>query len=151
MAEEYSRIVDYVQVPIFARLGWGRERKGFQAFFQIGPQVGFYLSEKTEANFDIDHPNTSARVSKISSSTYSNMYHMSVENKVDYGIAGGLGLEFSHRRLGHFLVEGRYYFGLGNIYGNSKRDFFGKSNYANILIKAAYLFDISKSKNPKIK
>lgn len=151
VAEEYSRIVDYVQVPIFARLGWGRERKGFLAFFQIGPQVGFYLSEKTEANFDIDHPNTSARVSKISSSTYSNMYHMSVENKVDYGIAGGLGLEFSHRRLGHFLVEGRYYFGLGNIYGNSKRDFFGKSNYANILIKAAYLFDISKSKNPKIK
>ena len=69
---------------------------------------------------------------------------MSVENKVDYGIAGGLGLEFSHRRLGHFLVEGRYYFGLGNIYGNSKRDFFGKSNYANILIQAAYLFDISK-------
>jgi hypothetical protein len=119
----------------------------------LGP-IDYYGSEsywKTEANFDIDHPNTSARVSKISSSIYSNMYHMSVENKVDYGIAGGLGLEFSHRRLGHFLVEGRYYFGLGNIYGNSKRDFFGKSNYANILIKAAYLFDISKSKNPKIK
>ena len=49
------------------------------------------------------------------------------------------------------MVEGRYYFGLGNIYGNSKRDFFSKSNIQNIVIKASYLFDLVKSKNPKIK
>jgi hypothetical protein len=160
LAEEYRRIVNYVQVPLFARLGWGRERRGFQAFFQVGPQIGYYLSEKTDANFDIDNPMVFERVSHISGPNvqqngetfyYSNMYHMSVENKLDYGIAAGLGLEFSHRHLGHFMVEGRYYFGLGNIYGNSKRDYFAKSNYYNIVIKAAYLFDIVKSKNPKIK
>ena len=160
LAEEYKRIVNYVQVPLFARLGWGRERRGFQAFFQVGPQLGFYLSEKTEANFDLDHPMIYERVSHVSGPsvkqdgkeyTYSNMYHMDVENKLDYGIAAGLGLEFSNRRLGHFLIEGRYYFGLGNIYGNSKRDYFAKSNYYNIVIKAAYLFDLVKSKNATIK
>ena len=150
-AEQYSRIINYVQVPVFARMGWGRERRGFQAYFQIGPQVGFYLNEKTEANFDLDHPNLSKRVSGISGPTYSNMYHMPVENKLDYGIAAALGGEFSHRRLGHFMLEGRYYFGLGNIYGNTKRDFFGKSNMANIVIKATYLFDIVRTQNPKIK
>ena len=160
LAEEYQRIVNYIQVPLFARLGWGRERRGFQVFFQVGPQLGYYLSEKTEANFDIDHPMVFERVSHISGPDveqngekfyYSNMYHMSVENKLDYGIAAGLGLEFSHRRLGHFLVEGRYYFGLGNIYGNSKRDFFARSNFTNIAVKLTYLFDIKRTRNSKIK
>ena len=40
MAEEYERQLTYVQVPLMARMGWGRERKGFQAFFQLGSQVG---------------------------------------------------------------------------------------------------------------
>lgn len=155
-AEEYSRIIDYIQVPFFARLGWGRERRGLQAFFQVGPQLGFYLNEKTEANFDLDHPNIMDRVSHISGpdydgNRYSNMYHMSIENKLDYGIAGGLGLEYSNRRLGHFMIEGRFYFGLGNLYGNTKRDYFAKSNLYNIVIKATYLLDIFKSNNPKIK
>lgn len=156
MPEEYSRVINYIQIPLLARLGWGRERRGLQAFFQIGPQMGIYLDEKTEANFDIDHPNMVYRVSPVSGPntggySFSNMYHMPVENKFDYGIVGGIGLEFSHRRFGHFMVEGRYYFGLGNIYGNSKRDYFSKSNLQNIVIKATYLFDIVKSKNTKIK
>ena len=69
-------------------------------------------------------------------------YSMSVEKKFDYGIAAGMGVEYSIPALGHFLLEGRYYYGLGNIYGNSKRDFFGKSNFGGIYIKATYLFDI---------
>ena len=156
LAEEYSRVVNYVQVPFFARLGWGRERQGLQAFFQIGPQIGFYLNEKTEANFDLDNPNISDRVSHISGpdigkTAFSNMYHKPIENKLDYGIAAGLGVELSLRHVGHFLVEGRYYFGLGNVYGNTKRDYFAKSNYQGIYIKAAYLLDVKQRKNPKIK
>lgn len=156
LAEEYSRIVNYVQVPLFARLGWGRERQGLQAYFQVGPQLGYFLNEKTEANFDLDHPNTTDRVSHISGPDigkvhFSNMYHMPIEKKLDYGIAAGLGVELSLRHVGHFLLEGRYNFGLGNIYGNTKRDYFAKSNYQNIVIKATYLFDVIQSKNPKIK
>lgn len=156
LAEEYSRIINYLQVPFLARMGWGRERRGFQAFFEIGPQLGFYLSEKTEANFDLDRPNVTNRVSHVSGPDigeyhYSNMYHKPIENKFDYGITAGLGLEFSNPHVGHFMIEGRYYFGLGNMYGNSKRDYFAKSNLYNIVIKATYLFDIVKSKNPKIK
>ena len=160
LAEEYHRKVDYIQVPLFARLGWGRERRGFQFFFQAGPQVGYYLSEKSEYNFDLDHPNWNERVSHISGpdivqdgKTYpfSNMYYMPIEKKLDYGIAVGLGLEFSRPKIGHFMLEGRFYYGLGNIYGSTKRDYFAKSDYQIIYAKATYLFDIVKSKNPKIK
>ena len=158
---QYSRKMSYVQIPIFARLGWGRERKGLQFFFQVGPQIGFFLSEKTESNFDVrqtefnpgprNDPNpmykyTTTRVSDVVAQDT-----MAVENTFDYGIAAGGGMEFSHPKLGHFLVEGRYYYGLGNIYGSSKRDYFARSNFGNIIIKFTYLFDIVRTRNSKIK
>ena len=55
-------------------------------------------------------------------------------------------MEYSKRHIGHFLFEARYYYGLGNIYGSSKKDYFGKSNYGNIVVKATYLFDLTKTK-----
>ena len=136
-AEEYSRTINYIQVPIFAHLAWGKEVNGMNFFFQAGPQVGFYIGESTSANFDINSPNIADRAND----TYE-QYSMKVENKFDYGIAGGLGVEYSKPGLGHLLLEGRYYYGLGNIYGNSKRDYFGKSNLSGIVIKLSYLFDL---------
>lgn len=146
--ELYQRQLTYLQVPLMARLGWGRERNGFQAFFQLGPQFGYFLKEKTEMNFEFDNRNISDRVGV---QQYAYQYNMPVENKFDYGIAVGLGLEFSKSKIGHFLLEGRYYYGLGNIYGNSKSDVFGKSNNSSIVVKMSYLFDILKTKNAKIR
>ncbi len=141
VAEEYQRTINYIQVPIFAHLGWGRETKGMQFFFQVGPQFGFYLNEKTESNYDAANRNTTDRASSVVVQE-----DMAVENKFDYGIAGGAGIEYSIPKVGHFLLEGRYYYGLGNIYGNSKRDYFGRSNHSNIVIKMTYLFDITRTK-----
>ena len=146
LPEEYQRDMTYIQVPVFARLGWGRERKGFQFFFQAGPQVGWFLNEKTKSNFDLNTINLAARTSMVIAQDT-----MSVEHRVDYGIAAGLGLEFSYPKIGHFMIEGRYYYGLGDIFGNTKRDYFGRSNFSNIVIKLTYLFNVSKTNNPKIK
>ncbi len=143
---QYERQMTYLQIPLMARMGWGRERKGFQAFFQIGPQIGCFISEKTKTNIVKGQALQSARSSSVVAQDT-----MAVENKFDYGIVGGAGLEFSHRRLGHFIIEGRYYYGLGNIFGNTKSDYFGKSNFGQIVIKATWLFDIIRTKNDKIK
>ena len=110
----YERRINYIQIPVMARLGWGRERKGVQ-------------------------------------SVVTAQEDMPVENKFDYGIVGGAGIEFSLPKIGHILLDARYYFGLGNIYGNSKQDYFGKSNQQAIVIKMSYLFDIFKTKNSNIK
>lgn len=141
LPEEYSRTLNYVQIPIFAHLAWGRETKGFQFFFQAGPQFGFLINETTKTNFNFADRNMDDRTNKVCAQDT-----MAVENKVDYGIAAGLGVEYSIPKVGHFLLEGRYYYGLGNIYGNSKRDYFAKSNIGNIVIKLTYLFDITKTK-----
>lgn len=141
VAEQYSRTINYLQIPVFARLGWGREEKGVQFFFQAGPQFGVYISESSTANFETANPNIDERSNKTV-----DQYDMPVEHKFDYGIAGGLGMEYSVPKMGHFMLEGRYYYGLGNIYGDTKRDYFGKSNFGNIVIKLTYLFDIVKTK-----
>ena len=142
-AEQYQRQLTYIQVPLMARLGWGRERKGFQAFFQLGPQLGFFLNDKVTTNFEYDNRNISDRVGV---QQYAYQDTIEIQNKFDYGIAVGLGAEYSIPKAGHILLEGRYYYGLGNLYGDTKRDFFGSSNFGNIVIKLTYLFDITKTK-----
>ena len=142
-AEKYSRTINYVQIPVFAHLAWGRETKGFNFFFQAGPQIGLYISESTSKNYE--EPNLSTDGSGRSNTIVA-QESMDVEKKFDYGIAAGAGAEYSHPHLGHFLLEARYYYGLGNIYGSSKRDFFGNSNFGNIVVKATYLFDLVKTK-----
>jgi len=142
----YERKMNYVQVPVMARLGWGRERKGLQGFIQLGPQIGFFLNESTNTNLEPGLGTQTQRSSRVVAQDT-----MAVQKTFDYGIAVGGGIEFSHPKVGHFIVEGRYYYGLGDIYKNSKSDFFGRSNFGQIVIKATYLFDIIRTKNPKIK
>ncbi|MCI5813455.1 MAG: porin family protein [Prevotella sp.] len=141
LAEAYSRTINYIQVPVMAHLAWGREYKGLSFFLNLGPQFGIYMSESTKSNFDFDKRNTTDRASLVVAQDT-----MAVENKFDYGIAVGLGAEYSIPKAGHILLEGRYYYGLGNLYGDTKRDFFGSSNFGNIVIKLTYLFDITKTK-----
>ena len=136
-AENYSRTINYIQVPLLAHLAWGKEKKGLNFFFNAGPQLGAYISESTKSNFDFDKRNMGDRVSSVVAQDT-----MKVEHKFDYGIAAGLGVEYSIPKVGHFLLEGRYYYGLGNIYGDSKRDYFASSNYQTICIRLTYLFDL---------
>uniref|UniRef100_UPI003FF0D567 porin family protein n=1 Tax=Prevotella sp. TaxID=59823 RepID=UPI003FF0D567 len=145
-ALKYQRDITYIQIPVFAHLAWGREERGFNFFVNLGPQIGFYLNESTTTNFDETTSTENDRVSNITA-----QYDMPVEKKLDYGIAAGAGMEYSIPKVGHFLLEGRYYYGLGNIYGSSKKDYFGKSNFGQIVVKASYLFDITRTKNVKRK
>ena len=144
----YQRTATYVQVPVFAHLAWGRETRGLNIFVNAGPQFGFCLGESTKTNFDaLNPPSTdNDRVNNVVAQDT-----MAIENKFDYGIALGLGAEYSIPKVGHFLLEARYYYGLGNIYGNTKKDYFAKSNYGQIVVKLAYLFDITRTKNVRRK
>ncbi len=143
--EEYERTISYIQLPVFAHLGWGREQDGLQFFFHAGPQFGYCINESTKTNFKVNERNEKDRVNNtVAQDT------MAVENKFDYGIAAGFGIEYAHPKVGCVMLEARYYYGLGNIYGDSKRDYFGRSNFGNITVKITYLFNIIRTKR-KIK
>lgn len=140
----YQRKMTYAQIPLLAHIGFGREEKGMKFFLNLGPQFGYLLKEKTKTNFTVDKAFycDPQRVSDIVAQDT-----MAVENKFDYGITAGVGMEMSMKRAGHILLEARYYYGLGNIYRDSKADYFARSNHGSIVIKASYLFDIIRTKN----
>ena len=98
------------------------------------------IFEKTRMNYSYAQRNVIDRVSSISEQET-----MKVARRFDYGIAAGLGGEYVHPAVGHFLLEARYYYGLGNIFASSKRDYFSRSNFGHIVVKATYLFDIMRT------
>lgn len=146
--EELSRRITYIQLPLMARMSWGRERRGVAGFFQAGPQAGYYITDKVTSNFQFEERNISSRVGALQEAPNDTM---AIQNKFDYGIVAGAGLEISTKRLGHFLIEGRYYYGLGDIFKNSKSDYFARSNNSSIIIKLTWLYDVVRTKNDKIK
>lgn len=132
---EYTRVANYVEVPFLAHIGFGREYRGFQGHINLGPQVGYLLSEREiyggQQPWDISNrPNN-----------VTEQYGKAIENKLDYGITASLGLEM-RTGSGNFGIEGRYYFGLGNIYGISKKDYFGRCANSTISIRATYSFNL---------
>lgn len=133
----YSRTMNYLEVPMLAHLSFGKDEidSGMRFFLNMGPQFGFFLSEseKMSDNWDPTYrPNGVVQ-----------QYGKMVENKFDYGILGGAGLELS-TSVGHFLLEGRYYFGLSDFYKSTKKDEFGRSGHSYIGIRLTYLYDIIK-------
>ena len=125
----YSRTLNYIEVPLLAHLSWGKEERGLQFFVNLGPQFGFFIGDSEEyiGNWRPEERPQSIRP----------VYGKEVEKKFDYGIAGGLGVELK-TKTGNFFVEGRYYYGLSDIYGNSKTDDFGRSANQTIYIRAGY-------------
>ena len=135
----YSRTTSYVEMPFLAHLSFGSEGRGAQFFVNAGPAIGWYLYETEYYGFSEEHPwDVSSRPNKVTA-----QYGKTVEKPFEYGIAGGLGVELL-TAAGHFTLEGRYFFGLSDIYGNSKADPFGRSANNTITAQLAYLFDITR-------
>ena len=135
----YSRTTNYVEIPFLAHLGWGKEERGLQFFINAGPQLGLYLSDSEHYGFTKEYPwDVTHRPNGITE-----QYGKQVENTFEYGIAGGAGLELK-TRIGNFIIEGRYFFGLSDMFGNSKADPFGRSANTTITGKISYLIDITK-------
>ena len=133
----YSRTQSYVEIPLLAHLAFGKDSydSGTKFFVNMGPQVAFFLNEKEKMS---DDWNPNYRPNGINQ-----QYGKMVENKFDYGILGGVGLEFS-TKAGHFLVEGRYYYGLSDFWKSTKKDDFGRSGHTYMGVRLTYLYDITR-------
>ena len=135
----YRRTTNYIEIPFFAHLGWGKEERGLQFFVNAGPQIGIFLNDKERYGFTEEFPwNENYRPNNVIQ-----QYGKQVENTLEYGITGGLGMELK-TAIGNFIVEGRYFFGLSDMFGNSKADPFGRSANTTITAKVSYLVDITK-------
>ena len=126
MNYHYSRFLNYVQMPFYTHIQFGGKK--VKGFINAGPQIGYLTGESTKENLNGAQP---GRV---------NIQHeMPVQNKFEWGISGGGGIEI-RTGIGYFLLEGRYLYSLGDIYHARREDPFSKSSTQVISAKLTYLF-----------
>jgi hypothetical protein len=136
----YSRRLNYLDIPLLTHFYFGN--KHFSLFFNLGPKIGFLISESSQKSAGLD--SSSPPIDEITGKPHSSaQWDMPVENKFSWGICGGPGLEW-RSPIGCFQLEGRYYYSLGDIYGNRKADYFPKSSAQVILGKLTYLIPLRK-------
>lgn len=133
----YSRQLTYITVPIMTHIYFGRKVKGF---VNLGPSISYLLGSRIRSNFNYrnpgaveDFPKKNRPVEEMS---------MKISNSFDYGIVGGLGMEVRVAKRHALVLEGRYYFGIGNIFPSAKRDLFAASRAMSIEASVAYLFKV---------
>ncbi len=126
----FERSYSYLELPIMSHIFFGNNR--VRGFVNLGPSISYYLgNDKIKTNI----------ISGEEVAFETTHHGLEITNRFDYGIIGGAGLEL---RFGKntVLIEGRYYFGLGDMFPNEKRDYFESSANQYISIKTAYLFRV---------
>lgn len=133
--DTYHRQMNYVEIPLLAHLAFGKDgTRGARFVVNLGPQIGFLISEK-EVKSDPWDP--SQRTNGVVQ-----QYGYMADRKFAYGLTGGAGLEVM-TGIGRFIAEARYYYGLSDFYNSTKKDPFSRSAHTSIVGKITYLFDLS--------
>lgn len=136
----YSRTLNYIEVPFMTHIYFGDKTR---FIINAGPQVSFLLNDKQEMSSalaaDIEERKELDPTAPIGIQ-YSSFDQL---KKFDYGIVGGLGMEMQ-TGIGNFDLEGRYYFGLGNVFESrrSKEAYFGRSAHRIIEAKLTYYIKV---------
>ena len=127
---KYSRTINYLELPILTHIYFGN--KNFRFFINLGPKSGYAFGEKTDENLNGASPNTE-----------NTQHDMAIEKKFDWGLCGGPGIEI-RTGIGSFLLEGRYYYALGDIFNSRQEDYFSKSASQVFSAKISYLMPLFK-------
>lgn len=134
----YDRTLSYIQLPLLTHIYFGSRR--VRGFVNLGPEVGYLFADHISSNFDY-HNVASVPNFPMNNRRYEQL-DMAIHNRFDYGIAAGLGMEVFINRRNSILLEGRFYYGLGNIYPATKADVFAASRSMSIEITAGYFFRV---------
>lgn len=132
----YSRALTYLRLPMMTHIYFGSPR--FKCFFNLGPEFSYMIADNISANFDYRDPYHAEGFPAKARMT--EQLAMDVKNKFDYGIVGGFGVEFYLTPRNSVSLEGRYYFGLGNIFPAAKADTFSASRNTSIEVSVGYNF-----------
>ena len=128
---EISRRLDYIEIPLLAHIYFGNKMR---FFVNLGPKLGILASYgKLKENFSPEQ----IVVFDLNDPRIYDKGH----NNFDYGLSFGVGLDLQIGRL-HTVVEGRYTFGFGDVYSNSKIDIYQRSSNQNAAVTVAFLLPV---------
>lgn len=131
----YQRRLTYIELPLMTHIFFGS--RTVKCFINLGPQVGYMIGDKVTSNFDYSK---APDVPGFPNNRRYEQMDMKVSNRFDYGITAGMGVEFIVKRRHCIQLQGRYYYGLGNIFPSSKSDTFSASRGSSIIVTLGYMF-----------
>jgi len=133
---KHSHSLTYIEMPILTHIYWGNK---VRFFVNLGPKIQFLISEKEEISDAL-----ADAIANNTDNVSTPQYNRKAQRKFDYGITAGLGMEF-RTGIGNFALEGRYNFGLGDVFDSGKGDDnFSRSANRVISAKLTYYVKIFK-------
>ena len=131
---DFSRQFTYLQLPLLTHIYFGSDKARF--FFNAGPEIGIMIGEKTSSNFDYKQPES---IEELANSYRKlEQFILPVHRKFDYGISAGLGMEVTIATKHSINLEGRFYYGLNDVFKNHKTDPFQGSSSMSIMVTLGY-------------
>ena len=127
----HSHQLNYLELPFLTHIYFGNK---VRFILNLGPKISFLISESENMNQALADYLSSGDV-PVTMATH--QYYRMADKKIDYGLIVGMGLEF-RTGVGNFALEGRYSFGLGDIYNNTKSDVFSRSANRVMSAKLTY-------------
>lgn len=132
----YSHRFTYLELPIMTHIFFGNQR--VKGFFNLGPELNVMLGDGITSNFS--YQDAANMDYFIQHSRHLEQMTMDVKNKLDYGICGGVGMELNLSAKQSMLLEGRFYYGLTDVFPNHKTDVFSGSNSMSITVTLGYFY-----------
>lgn len=134
---KYDRQLSYLELPVLTHIYFGNDV--IKGFVNLGPQIGFMIGESLSTNFDSKNLSS---VPDFPKKHRTEQYNLDIKNKFDYGICAGAGMELTAKKKHNFQLEGRFYYGLGNIFSSHKSDYFSSSPGMCITVTLGYMFNL---------
>lgn len=132
---KYERRLTYIQLPMMTHIFFGSKK--FKGFFNLGPEISYMIADSKSSNFDTNNIST---LKDFPSDHRTEQYKLPINSKFDYGIAAGVGMEMIAKKKNSIMIEGRFYYGLGNIFASHKTDYFSASPGMSIMISLGYMY-----------
>lgn len=120
-ATNYRRAVDYIELPFLTHIYFGKK---FRGFINLGPQIGIAVHER--------HYNLPEATAP---------QYLSIDNRFDWGLAGGLGMLY-RSKAGVYQLEARFNYSFGDMFSNRKADYFENSNPMCLSLNFAWMWQI---------
>lgn len=127
----YTRKLHYLELPLLMHLYFGSP--SFRGFLNVGPQIGYCIKEET-----------SGQTSFADSPQYK-----PIDNRFDWGVAGGLGFYYRSRKAGVYQLDIRVGYSLGTVFSNKAGADFRQSNPFTVGVGLAWLWEFKKDKGTR--
>ena len=132
----YSHSFTYLELPVMTHIFFGNKR--VKGFFNLGPELNVMLGDGIKSNFA--YQDAANMDYFILDTRHIEQMTMDVKNRLDYGICAGAGMEVNLNAKHSLLLEGRFYYGLTDVFPNHKTDIFSGSNSMSITVTLGYFY-----------